>query len=226
MSQTDLKYIPTGTTPQLVIQSLNDYLGQELSLCGPWSPTIFYSDLRDYPVSSKRRLAELVHRANQLEQKGPQRMSYLEFFELSRGEPRPNTTESQKQIWEIFEQGSVMLYFEPIFLRLIGRSEGLSKFDQVTLLYIKALSQAPVVQWNKILEGLGACCYQFFGKEPDLYAQLVYRTEDKSPEMMTDQEMLDAIGSKLSPTSYRGRISIDDCRSALIRRYQASLEES
>ena len=212
------RYLPTGATPQLVIQSLNDYLGTELAVCGSWSPTIFYSDLKDYPATSKRTLADLVHQANQLEQKGDS-MPYLEFFEKSRGHPRQNVSDKQKEIWTTFEQGSVMLYFEPIFLRLL-QTPTVSEQDQVVLLYIKALGSVPVVKWNGIVEQLGACCYQFFGKEPESYAGLVDRKKGDDPQTMTDQELLEAIGSKLSPTKYSGRVSVHDSRSSLIRKYE------
>ena len=212
-------YVPTGTTPQLVIQSLNDYLGSELSLCGSFSPTIFYSDLKDHPATSKKILAELIRKANELEMSGGPLMSYLDFFEQSRGQPRPNTTDHQREIWKAFEQGSVMLYFEPIFLRYLAAPE-LSKEEDVILQYIKALAQVPVVRWNEIVKGLGACCYQFFGKEPELYARLVFRTKDDGPESLTDDELLTAIGSKLSPTRYRNQVCLDDSRSALIKRYK------
>lgn len=223
MSQVDppKSYIPTGTTPQLVIQSLNDYLGVEISTPGSWSATIFYSDLKEYPVTSKKVLAKLVRKANELEHKGSL-LPYLDFFEQSRGKPRPNTSEKQKEIWKVFEQGSIMLYFEPVFLRFLAAPE-LSKEDEVILEYLKVLSQIPVVRWNEVVKGVGACCHQFFEKEPELYARLLFIEKSSDPESMTDEELLAAIGSKLSPTRYRNQISLDDSRSALIKRYRETI---
>lgn len=202
---TESGYVPTGATPQLVIQSLNDHYGCELSLMGSFSPTIFYQDLKEHPAISKRALAQLVQQANQREHRG-EHVSYLEFFEQSRGHPRPNTTDRQKKLWKVFERGSVMLYFEPIFLRLL-KLEELDPDDQLILKYIKMMSKAPVVQWNEIVKEVGACCYQFFGKEPELYAA---RAKSQGPAAMTDQELLAAVGGR----------RLDDSRSALIRRYQ------
>lgn len=220
MSQPDPPkfYSPTGTSPQLIIQSLNDYLGSELSLPGSFSPAIFYSDLKEHLATNKKTLAKLVQKINQLEQKG-ERVSYLDFFEQSRGRSRPDTTDHQKEIWKVFEQGSIMIYFEPIFLRFLEATE-LTREENVILEYIKVLSQVPIVRWNEVVKGIGACCYQFFGKEPDLYAHLIFRTKDDGPESMTDDELLLAIGSKLSPTRYRDQVCLDDSRSAIIKRYK------
>lgn len=223
MSQADSpkSYIPTGTTPQLVIQSLNDYLGIEISIPGAWSPTIFYSDLKTYPATSKKVLADLVRKANEMEAKGSN-FSYLSFFEESRGKPRPEMNEKKKEIWKVFEQGSIMLYFEPVFLRFLTAPD-LSKEDEIILQYLKVLSQIPVVRWNEVVKGIGACCHQFFEKEPELYARLVFTQKSSDPESMTDDELLAAIGSKLSPIRYRGQICLDDSRSTLIKRYRETI---
>lgn len=212
-----MSYQPTGTTPELVLQSLNDYLGIELALPGNWPPNLFYQDLQDYPVETKRKLAVAVQ-SGLTESK-----NYLEFFEETRGFKRP-TSEEQLEIWKIFSCGSLMLYFEPLFLRLLDRPQ--MEGYQVILAYLQALSETAVMYWNSILEGVGACCYQFFGKEPDLYARLITRTSADTPEEMTDQEILDAINSNLSPTAYNNKISTEDSRSALIQKYTALVQST
>ena len=117
-----------------------------------------------------------------------------------------------------------MLYFEPLFLRLLESPELTTDVTTLTL-YLNALSQVPIAQWNSILEGIGACCYQFFAKEPFMYAPLPYRSKMDTPEEMTDQELLEAVESSLSPTPYRGKISIEDSRSQLIQRYLSKINE-
>jgi hypothetical protein len=202
-------YIPTSTSPQLVIQSLNDSIGQELSLPGNWSPTIFFNDLHEYPVKNKKELAKIVLDSCQ------KNTNYLEFFEKSRGKPRP-CNDKQIKLWNIFSNGSVMLYFESTFLKLHNEEYD----NDILILYLNALSQTPISHWDEVLKGIGACCYQWFIKEPELYTRLPYRKNMNVPEDMTDQELFDAIESSLSPTSYRGKISVDDSRSQLIERYK------
>jgi hypothetical protein len=206
-------YIPTSATPQLVIQGLNDFIGQELSLPGNWSATIFFQDLKDYPVKSKKELAEAVLDSclNSI--------NYLEFFRKTRDKDRP-CNELQIKLFEIFNNGSIMLYFEPLFLRLYEVNE-INQDVNLFLLYLNALSQSPISKWDEILKGIGACCYQWFAKEAELYIRLPYRQSMNTPEEMTDQELFDAIESSLSPTSYRGKISIEDSRSKLIKKYKS-----
>lgn len=206
-----MSYHPTGTSCELVLQSLNDYLGTELALPGTWPPKLFYQDLRDYPVETKRKLAEAVHHGLQ------ESKSYLDFFEETRGFKRPGS-EEQTEIWGIFNHGSLMLHFEPLFLKFLDEPQ--MEGHVVILAYLRALSDTSIVHWNSILEGVGACCYQFFGKEPQLYAKLIDRTSADTPEEMTDQEILDAINSNLSPTVYDNKISTDDSRSTLIQKYK------
>ena len=208
-------YIPTSNTPQLVIQGLNDLIGQELSLPGNWSPTIFFQDLKAHPVKTKNQLAEAVLDACQ------KNTTYLEFFEKTRGQAK-ECNESQKQLWAIFDEGSVMLYFEPLFLKLLS-SSAISGGKELLILYLNALSKSPISQWDETLKGVGACCYQWFAKEPELYAHLPYRKDRDTPENMTDFELFEAIESSLSPTSYRGKISVEDSRSKLIEKYKATI---
>jgi len=207
-------YIPTSNTPQLVIQGLNDLIGQELSLPGNWSSTIFFQDLKAFPLKTKKQLAEAVLDACR------KNTSYLNFFETTRGKVK-ECTEYQKRLWDIFNEGSIMLYFEPFFLTSV--EGGKEKKDEVLILYLNALSKSPISQWDEILKGIGACCYQWFAKEPEMYAHLPYRQNRDSAENMTDFELFEAINSSLSPTSYRGKVSVEDSRSKLIEKYKATI---
>lgn len=207
------KYIPSSDSVELVIQSLNDYLGIEIATPGQWSPQIFFEDLKSDPVRDKKELAELVLLACQ------NNMSYLEFYEKSRGHPK-ECTAFQKRVWTIFNQGSIMLYFEPLFRRLLETNTE-SEETKIILLYMEALSQTPISQWNEIVIKLGACCFQFFAKDPESYVKLLFCHRSDQPERMTDQELLDGLDqSSLSPTTYRGKISINDSRDILIQKYK------
>lgn len=213
MTNASQSYIPTSNTPQLLIQNLNDFIGQELSMAGNWSPTLFLNDLKTFPVKSKKQLA------NEVLESCKNNVVYLDFFEKTRGQARP-CNEIQKNLWNIFNKGCVMLYFEQVFLRLHELTE-INKDDNTLLLYLNALSQSPISQWNEIVKGIGACCYQWFVKEPELYVRLPYRENVNTPENMTDKELFEAIESNLSPTSYQGKISIEDSRSKLINKYKS-----
>lgn len=206
-------YVPSAASPSAVIQSLGDFSGLDIALNGAWSPTIFYQDLKNHPVKDKKELAELVYQACRTN------MPYLEFFEKSRGYSRV-VNDIEKQLWDTFERGSVMLYFEPIFLHLLQFNEMNSEYN-VLIAYVDAMSRVPVNQWNPILKGIGACCYQFFAKESSLYAKLPYRTRDDIPEEMTDEELLNALDCELSPEHGHGKISIEDSRTALVQKYKS-----
>lgn len=222
MEETSSVYIPSGLNPSQVIQSLNDCIPQEIACPGAWSSTLFFNDLKEYPAKSKFDLANLVDSANKAQ------MTYLDFFQKSRGTER-KVTDQQKRILEIFEKGSVMLYFEFLFLRffngLVSEDTKLSKNDEILLLYIQALSSCTITQWDSIVKGIGAICFQFFAKEPDLYVELLGKpVRGDQPTDMTDQELLQKLSGTLSPTSYRGKISINDSRSELIKQYQAIIK--
>lgn len=201
-------YVPTSNSPQLIIQRLNDLLGQELSLPGNWSATIFFQDLKSNPVQSKTQLASAILEACE------NNTSYLDFFRNTRGFDK-ECSEYQKQLYEMFNKGSIMLYFEDLFIRL------LDKQTDVLILYLNALSESQIGQWDDILKGIGACCYQWFVKEPELYAHLPYRKNKDGPENMTDSELFEMIESSLSPNSYRGKVSVEDSRSKLIEKYNS-----
>ena len=220
-SRRSARYVPSGSSSQSIIQSLNDYISTELALPGSWSSKLFYSDLKTAPVQSKRILA------NTLEQANREPMSYLMFFEQSHGYPK-NVSDFCRELYPLFERGSIMLYFEDCFLRLLEETTP-DPCDEIVLQYVRALSHRNIGQWDAIVAGIGACCYQFFAKEPELYIQLVYRTGPDCPEHMTDQELLDKIAqgqSGLSPNKYNGKISIHDSRTELLRLYQDASKSS
>jgi len=209
------QYIPSGSSTQAIIQNLGDYISGELALPGNWSSNLFYSDLKESPVQSKKILA------NTLEQANHNPMTYLIFFEQSRGYPK-NISDFQRKLYSIIEQGSIMLYFEDYFIRLLNKNK-LDQCDNIILKYIETLGRQDIGQWDDTVIKIGACCHQFFAKEPELYAQLVFRTKVNYPEDMTDQELLNQITTEqagLSPNKYNGKICIHDSRSELLHLYR------
>jgi len=200
-------YIPSGTTISSVVNSLNDYISNEIALPGNWSPTIFYNDLKKYPSISKLALSNGIVQANL------EKMSYLEFFEKTRGYSREHKS---LEVWDIFNNGMIMLYFENVFLKL-SENEQYDNDDKIILMYMKALSQSHTSKWNDIVKGIGACCYQFFSKEPYLYIPLLSRKNiDNDLTLLTDMELLTKLELTLSPRKYRDKISVDDTRTQLI----------
>lgn len=208
-------YIPTGSSSSSIIQNLNDYVASELALPGNWSSKLFYKDLKESPVLSKRILSESLENAN------INPVSYLIFFGQTRGYSK-NVSKIHAEIYSLFEQGSIMLYFEDYFLRLVEKDKS-NSYDEIILKYIEVLSSQSIGLWDEIVAGIGACCYQFFAQEPELYAKLAYRKQTDCPENMTDFELLNIVAKgqfSLSPNKYPNKISIQDSRSELIQLYQ------
>lgn len=203
------QYIPSGKTVQAVIQSLNDFTPHEISLPGNWSPHIFFTDLKTYPVPSKQLLTTVLVQAN----KSP--MTYIDFFLSTRpGTPFPHIkNEYHTLIWQLFDKESLMLYFEDYFRRLVKEeSRDVLQSHDILLQYIDCLSKAPIGEWDTIVIKLGACCFQFFAKNPELYQNIE----------LSDSELLEKLGLMLSPTPYPGKISIHDSRPQLLQLYAAS----
>lgn len=147
----------------------------ECTFPGNWSATLFMNDLKTYPCDVDR-----IQKTLNLDVD----LTYLEFFEITRGKERPD---SNPIVFELFEKGSIMLYFEEIFLRLINKEHVPSNL----LKYISFLSNTPISRWNKTLEGIGASSYQYFSQSPLTYATLLERTKDTDLSDLTDHEILD-----------------------------------
>lgn len=203
-------YIPSGKTVELVIQSINDFAGCELALPGNWSPQLFFQDLKKYPVSSKKQLTELIIAAN------TSRVSYRDFFCQSR--PTIPFPHPHQHLFEIFESDGIMLYFENYFLRLLKiDSNTLMEKHDIIIQYIEVIGKLPIGCWDNIVAKLGACCFQFFAKDPELYIGL--------SEEMSDQQLLKKLSLTLYPTPYLGQISIHDSRRLLLEIYHNKFEK-
>lgn len=112
------KYVPSGSCMGSVINSLNEYLGDEFGLPGNWSPTLTYNDLKIYPCLNKRILGETMRDANNV------MMKYRDFFVKTRGYERKVVN---KTIWEIYddeEDNMLMLYHEDVFLKYCDAEVG------------------------------------------------------------------------------------------------------
>ena len=142
-----------------------------------YSAKLFISDLQEYPVSKEACFQVLKQYPN---------ISYLDFFKLTRKIPRPGSEvlenantelireiEFKIEIWNIFSKGSLMLYFEPLFLKLISPRYKLHPKADVLLYYLRQLSSKLITEWDKIVCNLGCCCYEFFCLEPELYLDLI-----------------------------------------------------
>lgn len=210
-------YVPSGNTVELVLESLNDYLSVELALPGNWSPQIFHFDAKTFPAKSKQLLAENL--SSMLTQANP---SYLTFFKQTRGYDRPSVPE-EKDVWRIFNEGSIMMYFEEIFLNMLRElqeTQVLSSLNQALLQYMEVLSNSPLNEWDAIVANIGACSYLYFVENPYAYAHLIFCNRTDQPEDMTDFEILDQLSVQLSPAKYPDRISIQDNRTALVTKYK------
>lgn len=212
-------YIPSSLNAETLISSLNDCIPGEIAIPGHWSPQLFFEDMKNFPVSDKLTTAKKISEIL----KSDYVSTYLDFFEETRKKAR-QVTSLQKGILEIFEKKSVMLYFEMVFLKFFNANE-LESDDKILLQYIDALSNVEIHQWNQIVANIGACCYQFFAKEPYLYINLMKRNTigPIDYEYMTDQEILQKEKIKLELSDCPGRLSIYDSRSKLLNHIKAQL---
>jgi len=173
-------YKPGYRSLDKILISLGHQVKNELALPGNWSPSLFVSDLFDYPVESKDKLAKAF-------QKGMiEGWTYRKFYEETRGQPR---NISNPEVWDVFDTGALMMIAEELFLILLQR-----ECPPELLLYLKALSQSPTSEWNNIVSNCGACCWEFFLKDPFAYIQLLHRSNTWGVRTETDFEMIDVLG--------------------------------
>lgn len=217
-------YIPSSTNAESLISSLNDSIPGEIAIPGNWSAQLFFDDMKNFPVLDKiltaKKISEILKSSGYIP-------SYLDFFEETRKTPR-EITSFQKWILEIFEKKSIMLYFEQIFLKFFNSTTELSQEDKILLQYIEALSNVEISVWNTIVSNIGACCYQFFVKEPYLYMNLMKRNTIAviDYEHMTDQEILQKEKIKLELSECPGRLCIYDSRTKLLNHVKAKIIET
>lgn len=203
------------------LQNVSLHFQEELSFPN-WSPVLFMRDLYMYPPTSESNLYiqfrdSLVNNTH-----------YLSFFLDTRGYKRPSYgSDFHTRTWIAFHQGSVMMYLEPVFLKFIDL-ETPGADDRVLLEYIYILSENPIYKWDEIVEGIGACCYQYFVQHPYLYITLLSRGTVSSassipPNLLKDQEMLSLMGNiTLGSEKYIDGISIHDNRPELVKMYTNS----
>jgi hypothetical protein len=144
--------------------------------------------------------------------------SYLTFFKQTRGYDRPLSPE-EKEAWRIFNEGSIMMYFEEVFLNILREIQStheLGSLNQVLLQYMEALANSPINEWDTIVANIGACSYLYFVENPYAYANLIFCNRTDQPEDMTDFEILE----QLSPTKSPDRISLQDTRTSLVTKYK------
>ncbi len=188
-----------------ILISINKLVGEECALPGGWSPKIFYEDLMNKPVMSSEVLVASMKKLTQNIQNEP---SYLNWFEETRGYKK-EVTEYQKELYTLFGKNSIMLYFEEIFIKMLNMKER----NEILLQYIYILSQSSIDQWDSVVKKSGACCYQWYAKEHELYLALMTRKDEISYENKTDEQLFKGTKYKLEQI---GQLTPNDSRSKLI----------
>lgn len=166
-----------------------------------WSKMIFEYDLEHYPLKDPTDAYLLLNNPP---------YSYLEFFEKTRGFPRP--LNGKDDIWRVFQQGSLILYFDQLFFRML--SEPLD-IDEKLLRYLDILGKAPVPQWDYLVQGFGAACIDFFIRDPEIYCTL---NKDN-----TDHALLARLGKRLVLDKQPDEISRQESRNAILQRLSTRL---
>lgn len=120
---------------------------------GTWSLKIVFDDLESYPVDKELILANLN-----------KQVPYLEFFRETRGFEK-EVTPHQKKVFDIFDKGSIMLYFENIFLYLLKQEEECELFH----LMEKLSKEDDMSSWWNIIKETGAGSVNLFISDPLSY---------------------------------------------------------
>ncbi len=196
-----------------VLLNLNKALisTSEVALPGSWSPKLFYNDLIEHPVKSEEILIEKFKIVMTSVRAGAEEVGYLEFFEATRGYKR----EIDEKIFKAFSRGVLMLHFEEAFLELLKSPPPEEKMALLNQ-FLNALVDKPLSKWNEITSNAGACCYQWFCKEPMLYINLLSRKDKSCFENYTDPELFEALGSSLLIFPEEGKLSVENQRSNLV----------
>lgn len=171
-----------------------------------WSIKLFTEDLIKYPMFSKDELIKHVKKAYD------DNISYRDFFLRTRDFQRPcHETIDHERLWMLMNNPNMIFYFEDYLISAIDRE--LTEDDFLIIEYLQVMDKYDVNQWDAIVQNIGACCFEFFAKEPQKYTQLLKCTDRKNYENMTDQQLLDKLDTKLS---IFGPVSRQNSRSELL----------
>jgi hypothetical protein len=171
-----------------------------------WPSTIMLRDVRDFPAKSDDVLAEGLCMGTE---------SYLKFFSDTRGYERKMST-SEKNVWDIFSKGSVMMYFESLFVNILDKKTP-SGEDIVLMKYMKILGEMEISKWNGIVRQIGAMGYPIFAKNPREYAKLPFRNKNNMlVKDMTDMELMERASVLPGHTSSNGYIGVDATREEIL----------
>jgi hypothetical protein len=207
----NMPYKPSQKDLDKILISLSAHCHNELALPGNWSPTLFRDDLTNHQVATKDFLCKTFTSAM------TEGWTYRKFFEESRGKPRDVPC---PEVWDIFDRGQLMMAGESLFLQLISNPTYPEEDKKNLFLYLTEMGTQHVSEWNSTVKNAGACCWEFFLKDPWSYMALV-REGGK-----TDFNFLADLKMELSPIPYPNRIDTSMSRQELIQIFETlSLNE-
>lgn len=189
-----MSYKPTAQTIDQLLENLNEILSLEVVIPANWSSILFFEDAKNYPSLSREIFINTFREA----QTGD--MSYLDFFKKTRGYPRKD---EQLEIWKIFDKGSIMLYLERYFVKVIYTG----KEDKRILSICESLSELPIIHWNEVTKQAGAINYGFFCQDPEKYIKLFDRTTLTNLADWTDQEILEFLNVDLKNFCFSANVN-------------------
>lgn len=201
-----------------LIQELNDVQSEELALPGNWSSKLFITDFQ--PDNNLLVIAEYLF--NSLQQENP---DYLKYYQQVWNKPHPYypKTEDQCWVWKVFSTGSIMYYFEDIFLEYL-HVEKLTPAQKFLVQYCEAMSNYPIYKWDSIVKLIGACCYNYFVQEPDKYVNLLFKSDPNNPDLMTDDQIIEKLNVNLTLSCHKNNLGYSGCRSTLIDKFKATAQ--
>lgn len=133
-----------------------------------WSRTLFYHDLMI--MNKIQNDIEIVTKYKDL--------PYLEMYHKVNGADKKIPYEFTRKVYELFNEGVLMLYFEDVFLSMIGHID-LHQFDDTEMFkFLSKLNQHSFSEWDEIVKNdLNCPCINFFINDPFYYFPL----DDKKP---------------------------------------------
>lgn len=99
--------------------------------------------------------------------------SYLEMYEKVIGEEK-KLNDFQRRVFNVFNCGSIMLYFENVFIRLLYEKRSI---NSEMLNIMEDLTTIAIQNWDNYLSKIGAISAFLFINDP--FSYLFYRVKDE-----------------------------------------------
>lgn len=174
-----------------------------------WSWLLFQTDMQNFPINFNDCVVEVQNAYKN-------NYTYRQFFQRTRGFHRPGVSSPEHEtIWDMLNNPTILYHFERYLVEVVDKPN-LTADDRYILSYLKVLSKTDINQWDDVVQGMGACCFEFFATDPYKYCELLKDDDRRRVDNMSDQQLLGIIEQKLYGHQYDGHISRQNNRSDLL----------